>query len=120
MSQHNENVIQHDWGYELIWAKTEDYCGRIFYFDKKGAKTPFSFNSETDKTFFVSAGKFIVRWIETQTGNILQTEISEGQVWHCPKLQPSSFESIIPESTLNVVSSSPNNDLHTVLKAENF
>ena len=26
------------WGYELIWASNEKYCGKIMVFTKKGAK----------------------------------------------------------------------------------
>lgn len=120
MSQNKENVIQHSWGYELIWANTDNYCGKIFYFKEKGSKTPFFFNSSTDKTFFTSLGSVIVRWIDTKSGDILQTELKEGQVWHCPALQPCSFESLGAESSLHVACSSVDNDTHIVIKSESF
>jgi hypothetical protein len=118
--QKNNNVIKHDWGYELIWANTKDYCGKIFYFNQIGSKTPFFFNSDTDKTFFISVGEFLVKWIDTKTGNILQAEIKEGQVWHCPKLQPCSFEARKSESSLHIACASTENDQHIILKPEAF
>ena len=120
MSQNKENVIQHSWGYELTWAKTDKYCGKIFYFNEKGSKTPFFFNSSSDKTFFVSLGSVTVRWIDTKTGNIMQSELKEGQVWHCPALQPCSFESLIAESSLHVATSYSDNDTHIIIRSENF
>jgi len=120
MTTEKNNVIKHQWGYELIWAKTPDYCGKILYFNQLGSKTPFYLNAETDKTFFVSVGEFVVKWIDTQSGNILQSELKEGQVWHCPKLQPCSFESKRAESSLHVACSSIDNDQHIILKPETF
>jgi hypothetical protein len=118
--QENNNVIKHAWGYELIWAKTKEYCGKIYYFDKPGSKTAFTLNAETEKTFFVSVGQFTVKWIDTQTGNILQTDLKEGQVWHCPKLQPSSLESKTAGASVHIACSPTEDDQHIILKPEVF
>jgi hypothetical protein len=120
MSQNKENVKQHSWGYELIWANTENYCGKILYFTEKNSKTPFYFNSETDKTFFVSSGSFKIRWISTNDGQVFETEVNEGQVWHCPKLQPCSLHALVAESSMNVVCEGNKTDTHVILRAENF
>ena len=31
-------VVQKGWGYELIWATNDKYCGKIMVFEKKGNK----------------------------------------------------------------------------------
>ena len=33
-----EGKIKKGWGYELIWATNEKYCGKIMVFEKIGAK----------------------------------------------------------------------------------
>lgn len=120
MQEKTDNVIKHQWGYELTWASTSDYCGKILYFSNLGSKTPFYFNAKTDKTFFVSVGEFLVKWIDTESGDILQAELKEGQVWHCPKLQPCSFEAKRAGASLHVACSSVDDDQHIILKPEAF
>ena len=120
MSNNTDNVKQHDWGYELVWTNTEEYCGKILYFAEENSKTPFYFNAETDKTFFVSAGSFKIRWISTNDGQIFETDINEGQVWHCPKLQPCSIQSLVPESSIHLACAGKKEDTHIVLRSENF
>ena len=114
------NVIQHDWGYELTWANHSHYSGKIFAFTSVNAKTPFFFNSETDKTFFVSTGKFKVRWIETATGNIFEQELDDGKVFDCPRMMPCSLQALTKEATVAVTTSGEKDDRHIVIKSENF
>lgn len=116
----NENVIQHPWGYELYFAKNKNYCGKILVFHKKYNKTPFIVNKDTDKTFFVNQGLFSVKWIDTTTGKIFQTELKEGDVWHCESMKPSSLEALSDNSSVTEVNSGYIDDNYTIISAENF
>lgn len=120
MSEKNDNIIQHEWGYELIWANKKDYLGKIMVFSATGKKTPFVFNAETDKTYFVNYGSFKLRWIATDTGNIFESELNEGQVWDCNRLVPCSLEAKTDNASISVVSTGQKLDTHTVLRAESF
>jgi hypothetical protein len=40
-----EGQIQKGWGYELIWASNDKYCGKIMVFTKRGAKFSMHFHS---------------------------------------------------------------------------
>ena len=37
-------VVQKGWGYELIWATNDKYCGKIMVFEKKGNKFSMHFH----------------------------------------------------------------------------
>ena len=36
MTERLEGKVEKGWGYELIWATNEKYCGKILFFEKKG------------------------------------------------------------------------------------
>jgi hypothetical protein len=38
------NVVNHDWGKEIIWADYVSHGSKIMLFEKQGGKTPFYFN----------------------------------------------------------------------------
>jgi mannose-6-phosphate isomerase len=44
------------WGYELIWALTDDYCGKIL-FVKAGESLSLQFHREKDESWFVHSGR---------------------------------------------------------------
>jgi hypothetical protein len=120
MSEENKNVIEHPWGYELVWANTPNYCGKRFYFTTSGTKPPFFFNAETDKSMFVNSGSFKCRWIDTSSGQVFEQELTEGQVWDCPKLMPCSLQALHDGANITVVSEGNNEDEKIIIKAENF
>ena len=99
-----EGVVQKGWGYELIWATNEKYCGKIMVFEKVGAKFSMHFHKEKDETWFVNSGKFIVRWIDTEKAQIFQKELNEGDTWHNPPLQPHQLEAVVANSSVTEVS----------------
>ena len=36
-------VVSKGWGYELIWATNDKYCGKIMFFEKANAKFRFDY-----------------------------------------------------------------------------
>lgn len=97
-------VVKKGWGYELIWATNEKYCGKIMVFEKAGAKFSMHFHREKDETWFVNSGKFIVRWIDTKDATLYTKELKEGDVWHNPPLQPHQLEALEDNSSVTEVS----------------
>ena len=49
------NYEKKPWGFELVWANTENYSGRVFII-KQGEATAFSYHKTRDKTIFVLQG----------------------------------------------------------------
>tara|TARA_B000000475_G_C15697588_1_gene324951 strand:- start:104 stop:493 length:390 start_codon:yes stop_codon:yes gene_type:complete len=96
--------IKKGWGYELIWATNDKYCGKIMVFEKAGSKFSMHFHHEKDETWFVNGGRFIVRWIDTKDATLFEKELKEGDTWHNPPLQPHQLEALEPMSSVTEVS----------------
>ena len=99
-----QGKVDKGWGYELIWATNDKYCGKIMIFEKIGSKFSMHFHKEKDETWFVNNGKFIVRWIDTKDATIFEKELKEGDTWHNPPLQPHQLEALEPMSSVTEVS----------------
>lgn len=99
-----EGVVPKGWGYELIWATNEKYCGKIMVFEKAGAKFSMHFHREKEETWFVNSGKFKVRWIDTTNAQMHEKELAEGETWHNPPLQPHQLECLVAGSSITEVS----------------
>ena len=99
-----QGKVDKGWGYELIWATNDKYCGKIMVFEKIGSKFSMHFHKEKDETWFVNNGKFIVRWIDTKDATIFEKELKEGDTWHNPPLQPHQLEALEPMSSVTEVS----------------
>lgn len=104
MAKHAEGVIKKGWGYELIWATTDKYCGKILVFEKAGNKMSLHFHKDKDETWFINTGKFKLRWIDTSTSMMYEKELNEGDTWRNPPLQPHQLEALVDNSSLTEVS----------------
>jgi len=96
--------VKKGWGYELIWATNDKYCGKIMVFEKAGSKFSMHFHHEKDETWFINGGRFIVRWIDTKDATLFEKELKEGDTWHNPPLQPHQLEALEPMSSVTEVS----------------
>jgi|TARA_B110000977_G_scaffold107291_1_gene139719 mannose-6-phosphate isomerase len=97
-------VVPKGWGYELIWATTDHYCGKIMVFEKAGTKFSMHFHKEKDKTWFVNTGRFKVRWIDTSNAVLHEKDLNEGETWHIPPLQPHQLICLQEGSSITEVS----------------
>jgi mannose-6-phosphate isomerase len=97
-------VVEKGWGYELIWATTDKYCGKIMVFNKDGAMTSMHFHKEKDETWFVNSGKFKVRYIDTKDSMLYEKELNEGDTWYNPPLMPHQLIALQAESSITEVS----------------
>jgi mannose-6-phosphate isomerase len=48
--------VEKPWGYELIWALTDDYCGKIL-FVKAGESLSLQFHREKDESWLIHSGQ---------------------------------------------------------------
>jgi mannose-6-phosphate isomerase len=97
-------VVQKGWGYELIWATTEKYCGKIMVFNRAGAMTSMHFHKEKDETWFVNNGKFKVRYIDTKDSMLYEKELNEGDTWYNAPLMPHQLIALEADSSITEVS----------------
>jgi len=98
--------IDKGWGFELVFANNDKYCGKLLVFDRVGAKTSLVFHKEKAKSWFVNAGKFKVSYIDVSTGEMKQSEISEGQTADFGQLGPHQVEALVANSIIFEVGTS--------------
>lgn len=100
----HQGYVKKGWGYEIIWATNDLYCGKILVFEKAGSKFSMHFHKEKDETWFVNSGKFLLKWVDTETASLQQKVLVEGETWHNPPLMPHQLEAILPNSMIYEVS----------------
>lgn len=89
------------WGKELVFTSNDLYCAKVLIFRKDG-RTSMHFHKERDKTFFVSAGQFDVVYIDTDSGNVVKTQIKDGDVIRMSPMTPHQIQAITDGSLLEV------------------
>lgn len=80
----NSKIIRVDkpWGYELIWAKTEKYVGKILHL-QKGKRLSYQYHLEKDEAILVHSGKLIVELGEENGGKKI-FNLNSGESLHIP------------------------------------
>ena len=96
--------VEKGWGYELIWATNDLYCGKIMVFEKVGSKFSMHFHKQKDESWFVNNGRFLLRWIDTESAKLNEQELRSGDTWHNPPLQPHQLVCMEPGSSVTEVS----------------
>ena len=82
MAKQKITRVEKPWGYELIWAKTGDYVGKILHINK-GHKLSLQYHQIKEETIFVSAG--IMNFIfENEKGEMQEILLNAGEAHHIP------------------------------------
>ena len=92
--------IDKGWGFEIIFANNDHYCGKLLVFERAGAKTSLVFHKEKRKSWFVNAGKFKVKYIDVATGEVKEAILEEGKTADFAELGPHQIESLVPNSII--------------------
>jgi hypothetical protein len=100
MNQQTLGKVDKGWGYEIVWANNDKYCGKLLVFDREGAKTSLVFHKEKRKSWFVNAGKFRITFIDVQTGETKQAVLEEGKTVDLGELGPHQVEALAPGSII--------------------
>jgi streptogramin lyase len=98
--------VDKGWGFELVFANNDKYCGKLLVFDRVGAKTSLVFHKEKTKSWFVNAGKFKISYIDVSTGETKQSELGEGQTADFGVLGPHQVEALVANSIIFEVGTS--------------
>jgi len=99
----SDNITKKSFGYEAVWAKAENYIGKIVMFDATNATIPIHYHAKTEKSWFFNSGSFTLKWIDTKTGVLYEKEINEGSVFHVPKLMPVGLKSLTDSGSITQV-----------------
>jgi hypothetical protein len=100
MNLQQTGKVDKGWGFELIFANNDKYCGKLLIFERAGAKTSLVFHKEKRKSWFVNAGKFKVTYIDVATGEAKEAVLDEGKTADFAELGPHQIEALAPNSII--------------------
>jgi len=72
-------IVEKGWGKEIIFVNNDEYCGKILCFEK-GKKFSMHYHLLKKETWYVSKGKFILVWIDTNIGLTYSEYLNVGDV----------------------------------------
>ena len=73
--------VDKPWGYELIWALTDVYCGKVL-FVRAGHSLSLQFHRVKDESWLVQAGRAKVELGEAGEGMLMQEIVAAGAAFH--------------------------------------
>jgi mannose-6-phosphate isomerase-like protein (cupin superfamily) len=73
--------VEKPWGYELIWALTDDYCGKVL-FVKAGERLSLQFHREKDESWFVQSGRAMLELGDAGQKVLKEEVITAGAAFH--------------------------------------
>jgi mannose-6-phosphate isomerase-like protein (cupin superfamily) len=82
MSKQKIQRVEKPWGYELIWAKTGDYVGKVLHINK-GHKLSLQYHQKKEETIFVQTGKMNLVF-ENEAGKLEEILLLPGEAHHIP------------------------------------
>ena len=112
-----ECKIPKGWGEEIIICNHELYCGKILVF-KKGAKFSMHYHMIKDETWYVNKGKFIYRWIDTETAEVIEIVLNVGDTVRQRPGQPHQLECIEEGEVYEVSTQHFDSDSYRVWKGD--
>ena len=94
MTQQTLGQVKKGWGFELVWANNDKYCGKLLVFERAGAKTSMVFHKEKAKSWFINAGRFKLTYIDVSTGEVKEGFLEEGKTVDFGTLGPHQLEAL--------------------------
>lgn len=68
------------WGFEILWAKTSDYVGKILYIENN-KRLSLQYHEIKDETVYVLSGKLTIIYGD-DTLSLFSIELNEGECFH--------------------------------------
>ena len=74
--------IDKPWGYELLWAQTSNYAGKILHI-RKGQKLSLQYHRRKEETMLLRSGRMLLV-LEDDAGVLREHHVSSGEAYHIP------------------------------------
>ena len=103
--------VEKPWGYELHWAKTDRYVGKLIHV-KAGARLSLQYHNEKDETIYLHSGKILFEIQEG--GTLVKREMLPGERVHITPKTIHRMTAIVDSDIFEV--STP--ELHDVVRVE--
>ena len=92
--------VEKPWGYELIWAKTERYVGKILHIEA-GQVLSLQYHNVKDETIYVLTGEIILR-LGQGGDKLIERRMKPSETLHISPKQIHQFEAVVTSDLLEV------------------
>ena len=75
--------VEKPWGYELIWAHTDRYVGKLLHITQ-GHKLSLQYHRKKDETIHVQSGRLL--FVVDEGDGLLERELKPGESYHVKPL----------------------------------
>ena len=89
--------VEKPWGYELIWARTDRYAGKILHV-ASGHVLSCQYHNVKDETMHVLSGKLILRL--NQGADLIERRFKAGESVRIPPRQVHQIEAVVDSDIL--------------------
>jgi len=94
--------VEKPWGYELIWARTDRYVGKILHIDA-GQLLSLQYHNKKDESIYVLRGEIILRIQQEDT--MIERRVGEGEAFHIRPRLVHQFEAVTAADLLEASTS---------------
>jgi mannose-6-phosphate isomerase-like protein (cupin superfamily) len=85
--------VEKPWGYELIWALTDRYVGKILHIEP-GQVLSLQYHNRKDETIHVLKGEIIFRFRTKEGDRLTERRMREGESYHVTPLTVHQMEAV--------------------------
>ena len=110
-------TVPKGWGEELIIENNDMYCGKLLIF-KKGCKFSMHYHLIKDETWYVDSGRFMYRWIDTETAEVNEQILTKGDIVRQRPGQPHQLEALEAGTVFEVSTEHFDADSYRVWKGD--
>ena len=84
--------VEKPWGYELIWARTDRYVGKILHIEA-GHLLSLQYHERKDESIYVLSGEIVLRLQQGET--LIERHVGQGEAFHIQPKQVHQFEAVV-------------------------
>ena len=89
--------VEKPWGYEIIWAKSDRYVGKILHIEP-GHVLSLQYHNKKDETIYVLNGEIILRFQQGET--LIERPMLRGESFHITPKTIHQFEAVVSSDLL--------------------
>jgi len=84
--------VEKPWGYELIWARTDRYVGKILHIEA-GHVLSLQYHERKDESIYVLSGEIVLRLEQGETQ--IERRMAQGEAFHIEPKLVHQFEAVV-------------------------
>ena len=89
--------VEKPWGYELIWARTDRYVGKILHIEA-GHVLSLQYHERKDESIYILSGEIVLRLEQGET--LIERRMTQGETFHIAPPLVHQFEAVVTSDVL--------------------